>query len=118
MILAWRNMLHDRGRFAVTIAGFAFSVFLMLFQGSLLAGFMRASSRIVDASDAELWVAARGVDCFECATPIPARLGDVALGVDGIRSYDRIAVGQAIWKKPSGKGQVVFVIGGEPGVGG
>lgn len=44
MILAWRNLSHDRLRFFVTIIGIAFAVFLMIFQGSLLTGFIRASS--------------------------------------------------------------------------
>ncbi len=42
MTLAWRNLSHDRARFVVTILGIAFALFLMTFQGSLLAGFLRA----------------------------------------------------------------------------
>ena len=40
MRLAWRNLLNSRIRLAVTVVGVAFAVYLMVFQGSLLAGFV------------------------------------------------------------------------------
>jgi hypothetical protein len=44
MRLALSNLLHDRTRFAVTVIGITFAVFLMVFR-SLLAGFVRAAER-------------------------------------------------------------------------
>ena len=117
MRLAWRNLVHVRGRFAVTVCGIAFSVFLMVFQGSLLTGFIRASSRVIDASEAEIWIAARGVPCFECATPLPAGFREIALGTPGVAEVQRIVTGAAVWTKPSGRGQLVYLIGSEPGIG-
>lgn len=46
--------------------------FLMVFQGSLLAGFLRSASRLVDSIDASLWVTAHGARSFDFATPLPA----------------------------------------------
>src|SRR3954451_16072737 len=89
----------------------------MVFQGSLLAGFIRSASRVIDASDAELWIAAEGVPCFECATPVPSHFGDIAMGTPGVSSVQRIITGAAVWKKPSGEGQLVYVIGAEAGIG-
>ena len=117
MRLAWRNLRYERTRFVVTLCGIAFSVFLMVFQGSLLAGFIRSASRVIDASDAQLWIAAKGVPCFECATPVPARFREVAMGTPGVIAVQRLVAGAAVWKKPSGKGQLVYVIGSEPGIG-
>ena len=65
MHLAWQNLFHDRVRFLVTLAGIAFATFLMVFEGSLLAGFLKASSMIIDAVDAQVWIVARGVSCVE-----------------------------------------------------
>jgi hypothetical protein len=45
----------------VTVAGIGFAAFFMIFQGSLLAGFLRAASKVVESGDADLWIAARGV---------------------------------------------------------
>ena len=63
MRLAWRNLSHDRMRFVVTIIGIAFATFLMVFQGSLFTGFVRASSKVIEAADAGLWIVPRGVSC-------------------------------------------------------
>src|SRR5215470_5212146 len=117
MRLAWRNLSHDRLRFLVTVMGIAFAVFLMVFQGSLLAGFIRAASKAIDATDADIWISARGVDCFEFATPIPKRFREVAMGVRGVREVDRMALGFTLMQKPSGIQHMVLLIGAEPGVG-
>ena len=110
-------MVHDRLRFAVTIVGIAFAVFLMVFQGSLLTGFLRAAAKGVDATDGDIWIVARGVECFEFPTPLPKRFREISMGVPGVESVDRMAVGFAVWQKPSGLSQLVLLIGAEPGVG-
>lgn len=117
MKLAWRNLLADRFRFAVTIIGIAFAVFLMIFQGSLLAGFLQAAAKGVRATEGDLWVAARGVQCFEFPTPLPSRFREIALGVPDVLTAQRIIVGSAVWQKPSGVWQMVLLIGAETGVG-
>src|SRR5947207_11275539 len=80
MKLAWQNIVHDRARFSVTVLGVSFAVFLMVFQGSLLAGFLRAASRLIDASDSDIWITARGVQAFEFGIPIEGRLREMAAG--------------------------------------
>jgi putative ABC transport system permease protein len=117
MRLAWRNLVHDRIRFLVTIAGIAFAVFLMIFQGSLLTGFLRAASKAIDLTDAQVWIAARGVDCFEFPTPLPSRFKEMSMGVTGVESVYRITTGLAVWRKPSGREQLVQLVGADPGIG-
>lgn len=117
MRLAWRNLSHDRLRFLVTVIGIAFAVFLMVFQGSLLTGFIRTASKGIDLTDADIWISARGVDCFEFATPIPKRFQDLAMGVDGVRAVYKIAVGFTVLQKPTGTQKMVLLVGAEPGVG-
>jgi putative ABC transport system permease protein len=117
MLLAWKNLIHDRVRFLVTLVGIAFAVFLMVFQGSLLTGFLRAAGKGIDSTDADIWITARGVDCFEFATPLPKRLREIAMGVAGVESVHHMVVGYAYWKKPSGLRQMVLLIGAEPEVG-
>jgi putative ABC transport system permease protein len=63
--LAILNLLHDKVRFAVTVIGIAFSVFLMAFQACLLGGFERAAGAIINATDGEIWITARGVRSFD-----------------------------------------------------
>lgn len=118
MRLAFSNLLNDRIRFVVTIVGITFAVFLMVFQGSLLAGFVRAASRPIQASDAELWVTARGVQCFEYPTPIPNRFRDLAYCCPGVESVQRVVGAFTQWKGPSGNAQYVYLVGAEAGMGG
>jgi putative ABC transport system permease protein len=85
----------------------------MIFQGSLLAGFMRASSRIIDLSKADIWITARGTPCFDFAAPIPERFRDLSLGVVGVSDVRRMATSFALWQRPSGEGQTVVIIGAD-----
>lgn len=117
MRLAWRNLVHDRLRFMVTVAGIAFAVFLMIFQSSLFVGFLQAASLGVDATEAEMWIVSRGTNSFEFPSSIPDRFRDLALGVPGVVAVHRIVVGFVYWQQASGRLQSVLLIGAEPGVG-
>jgi putative ABC transport system permease protein len=117
MWLAWRNLNHDRFRFLVTVIGIAFAVFLMIFQGSLLVGFLRSASKPIDMTDADLWICTRGIEAFEFASPLPDRFYDIVAGVSGVTAVHRMTVGFTFYQKPSGMQQSVLLIGAEPGVG-
>jgi len=103
MKLAWRNLSHDRLPFAVTVAGIAFATFLMIFQGSLLAGFIKASSKVIEASDADIWITPRGTSCFEFVSSVPIRFRDQAMGVDGVDNVKRIVTGLQTGRKAPGQ---------------
>src|SRR5437016_14371353 len=84
MKLAWQNIIHDRVRFLVTVLGVSLAVFLMVFQGSLLAGFLQAASKLIDASDFDIWITARGVPSFEVGATLESRVREIAGGVRGV----------------------------------
>src|SRR5258706_531430 len=81
MSLAFQNLLHDRTRFLVTALGVAFAVFLMIFQGSLLIGFLRTAAEVIDAADSDIWITARGVNCFDFSATLDSRFREIAQGV-------------------------------------
>ena len=62
--LASRNLLHDRLRFVATTIGIVFSVVLVMVQMGLYLGFGHMVTRMIDRSDADLWVMRRGTKCF------------------------------------------------------
>jgi putative ABC transport system permease protein len=117
MKLAWNNLIHDRIRFAVTVLGIAFAVFLMIFQGSLLVSFLQAASKVIDATDSDIWIAARGVSCFDFSAPLPKRFVEIASGVPGVAETSRLLSNFARFRKPDGQSQFVSLIGAEPGSG-
>src|SRR5579862_5767832 len=113
MRLAWYNIAHDRTRFAVTVLGITCAVFLMIFQGSILLGFLRATSKIIDSTGADIWITGRGVQCFEFAVPIERRFADLARGVSGVRSTSRICTSLVQFRKIDGSQQQVALIGAD-----
>jgi putative ABC transport system permease protein len=115
MILAIRNLLFDRVRLLLAIAGVAFAVFLMVFQGSLLQGFSRAASNVIDSTSGDIWIAARGVPCFDFPNPIRSSIGSMAYGVAGVRNVHRVVSGLQFWQRPSGSQKTVVVVGVEGG---
>lgn len=117
MKLAWQNILHDRARFLATLLGVSFAAFLMVFQGSLLVGFLQAASRLVDASDFDIWITARGVQAFEFGAPVESRVREMAAGVPGVMETGRACVAFSVYRKPNGKQQVVAVVGGDSNLG-
>jgi putative ABC transport system permease protein len=117
MSLAFQNLLHDRARFLVTTLGVAFAVFLMIFQGSLLIGFLRAAAEVIDAADSDIWITARGVNCFDFAATMDRRFREIAQGVPGVTSVSRVSVAFANYRKPDGLHQTVVLVGADPNVG-
>jgi putative ABC transport system permease protein len=113
MRLAWDNITHDRMRFAVTVLGITCAVFLMIFQGSILLGFLRAASKIIDSTAADLWISGRGVQCFEFAVPIERRFADLARGVPGVIGTSRIVTSLVQFRKVDGSQQQVALIGAD-----
>jgi hypothetical protein len=63
-----------------------------VFQGSLLVGFLQAASRLVDASDFDIWITARGVQAFEFGAPVESRVREMAAGVPGVVETGRRAL--------------------------
>jgi putative ABC transport system permease protein len=117
MRLAWYNIAHDRMRFMVTVLGIMCAVFLMIFQGSVLLGFMRAASKIIDSTDADIWITGRGVPCFEFPVSIERRLVEIARGIPGVAEASRISTGQTQIRKADGARQQVVLVGADSQVG-
>src|SRR3977135_2937728 len=117
MNLACENIVHDRTRFSVTVLGVCVAVFLMIFQGSLLAGFLRAASRLIDASDSDIWIASRGVQAFEFGTVLDSRVREMAAGIPGVVETGRVCMAFAVYRTHNGTQQVVALVGADPNVG-
>lgn len=117
MRLAWHNIAHDRVRFAVTVLGITFAVFLMIFQSSILLGFLEAASKIIDSTDADLWIAGRGVQCFEFPVAIERRFEEIAYSIPGVAHTSSVCIRPAQFKKTDGSEQLVELIGANPDAG-
>lgn len=95
----------------------AFAVFLMIFQSSLLIGFVKAAGKIIDSTDSDLWIAPRGVVCFDFSATLDRRFQQIARGVEGVESVSPISVSFVAYQMPDGQHRILVLIGAEPEVG-
>jgi putative ABC transport system permease protein len=117
MRLAWLNIAHERTRFLVTILGITCATLLMIVQGSILVGFLGAASKIIDATDSDLWIAGKGASCFEFPVVLERRFVELAHSVSGVESTTRILTRIVEFRKSDGNQQLVTLIGAERGAG-
>lgn len=113
-LIAWRNLIHDRIRFAVTIVGIAFATLLMGIQLGMLVNFTRTTATLVDHSGADLWIAAHGVKTIDLATPLEERRRFQALATEGVDVAEPYLLGFGFWKRPDGVRETVIIVGTEP----
>jgi putative ABC transport system permease protein len=113
-LIAWRNLVHDRMRFAVTLVGIAFSTLLMGIQLGMLLNFMHTTSILVDHAGADLWITAHGVRTVDLATPLEERRRFQALKVDGVAAAEPYLLGFGFWKRTDGVRETVLLVGINP----
>jgi putative ABC transport system permease protein len=113
-LIAWRNLTHDRGRFAVALIGIAFSVILMGAQIGLLLNFISTTSTIASHSDADIFITAPGVRSADISTPQKERRRFQAMSVPGVARAEVIALDFSQWKRPDGVMEAISLVGVAP----
>src|SRR5262249_15071477 len=113
LTIAFRNLLHDRVRLAVTLVGILFSIVLVAVQLGLYLGARRMITSMIDRAQGDLWVMAYATKNFEEAQPINARERYAALATPGVVAAMPLVTSFADWRKPTGGTTLVVVIGTE-----
>jgi len=109
--LAWRNLVHDKVRLAVTVTGIVFAVVLIVVELGLFLGFKTATSSLIDHSQADLWVTGPRVPYIEQAVPFSERKLSTILATPGVAGAAKYAVRFTQWKRPDGRQESVQVVG-------
>jgi len=110
-LLAWRNLVHERSRFIVTLTGIVFSVVLMGIQLGLLIGFCLTTSGIIDNTDADIWITPKGTSNVDIAGTQATRWRQQALSVPEVASADLFLMQFSLWRKPAGGSEGVMLVG-------
>ena len=110
-LLAWRNLAHDRSRFAVTLIGIVFAVVLIAMQLGLFLGFSDSTTVIVRHTRADFWIVSKGTQNFEVAFPINERELFIARSVPGVAQAEQLVVQFMPWKKPKGGDESILLVG-------
>jgi putative ABC transport system permease protein len=102
MFLAWRNLIHDKVRLAVTLTGIVFAIVLIVVQFGLFLGFRDTSANVIEHSGADVWIAARGTPHLNGGTPFPESKLYKILSTAGVASAQRYLISFVGWKLPDG----------------
>jgi putative ABC transport system permease protein len=110
--LAMKMLLHDRLRFAITLAGVAFSVALVLIQVGLFLGILDNASIMIDKARADIWITARNTPNLDFAQPIPETLVRRVRSTPGVARADNLIVLFTMIALPSGarEGSMVYAL--------
>ena len=109
--LAWRNLVHDKIRLAVTLTGIAFAVVLIVVEMGLFLGFTTTTSGLIDRSGADLWITAKRVPYIEQGVPFSERKLSVVLATPGVAEAQKYVARFSQWKRPDGRQENVQVVG-------
>jgi putative ABC transport system permease protein len=110
-LLAWRNLIHDKVRLAVTLTGIVFAVVLIVVEFGLFLGFTTTTSSLIDRSGADLWIIAKRVPYIELGVPFSERKLSVVLATPGVAEADKYVARFTQWKRPDGGQETVQVVG-------
>ncbi len=113
--LARKNLLHDRIRFAITLAGVAFAVTLVLVQVGLFLGLLGKATVTIENSTADIWIVGRNTPNIDFGRPIPETLVLRARGIEGIERAENAIVQFLTIQLPNGAAENALVYGIEDG---
>ncbi|MEO8195698.1 MAG: ABC transporter permease [Thermoanaerobaculia bacterium] len=109
--LALKNLLHDKLRSAMTIAGVAFAVTLVFVQVGLFMGILDNASVTIDHLQADLWVTSRNTPNVDFAHGFPQGLVQRVRSVTGVERADNLLVQFLNLTLPNGAEEGMLVYG-------
>jgi len=110
--LARKNLLYDRMRSAITIAGVAFAVTLVLVQVGLFMGLLDKATTTIEHSSADIWVTSRETPNVDFAHTFPETTVLRVRGVTGVERADNLIIAFMNIQLPSGaeEGCLVYAL--------
>ena len=110
-ILAFKNLIHDRIRLAITLTGITFSVTLILIQVGMFFGMTSNSSTVIEHSEGDLWIMARNSQNFDMVNPFPETLVTAARSVPGVEWAENLIQQWAYVRLKDGGTEQIEIIG-------
>ncbi len=109
--LARKNLLHDRLRFAITVAGVAFAVTLILVQVGLFMGLLAKATVTIENASADIWVTSKETPNVDFAHAFPETRVLRVRSVPGVERADNLLVQFMNIQLPSGAEEGCLVYG-------
>jgi putative ABC transport system permease protein len=110
--LARKNLLHDRLRFVITVAGVAFAVTLVLVQVGLFMGLLDKSTVTIRNASADLWITSHNTPNVDFARTFPETAVLRARSTPGVQRADNLIVAFMNIQLPTGalEGALVYAL--------
>lgn len=109
--LALKNLLHDKLRSVMTIAGVAFAVTLVFVQVGLFLGILDNASVTIDHIAADLWVTSRNTPNVDFAHGFPETRVQRVRSIPGVARADNLLVQFLNLTLPDGAEEGMLVYG-------
>jgi putative ABC transport system permease protein len=109
--LARKNLLHDRLRFVITVAGVAFAVTLVLVQVGLFMGLLDKATVTIQHASADIWVTSKETPNVDFAHTFPETRVLRVRGVPGVARADNLIVQFMNIQLPTGAEEGCLVYG-------
>lgn len=109
--LARKNLLHDRIRSAITIAGVAFAVTLVLVQVGLFMGLLAKATVTITHANADIWITSKATPNVDFAHRFPETNVLRVRSVPGVARADNLLVQFMNLQLPSGAEEGCLVYG-------
>lgn len=111
LLIAYKLLTNDRGKFFSLLVGITFAVFLMVQMTSIFAGILNRSSATVINIGASVWIMDPAVNTVANTIPLPDYLLDAVRSMPGVRYAVPLYSSGALVKLTGGGYQPVSVLG-------
>jgi putative ABC transport system permease protein len=111
LLIAYKLLTNDRGKFIALLTGITFAVFLMVQMTSIFSGILARSAGTVTNIGASVWIMDPAVNTVANTIPVPDYLLDAVRSVPGVRFAVPLYSGGGMVKLRNGQYQGVSVLG-------
>jgi putative ABC transport system permease protein len=115
--LSWLNLIHQRRRFALSLAGVGFAVVLMFVEAGFYNALLDSTVALIDQFDADLVIVSKVKNSLQSWGRVPRRRLTQALGVPGVAEVKPLYLEavRSVWRSESaGKRRIVRVLAVDP----
>jgi len=109
------NLLHDKGRLAVSLAGIAFAVMLIFAQVGFLNALLDSTVQVIQSLNADIIVSSKLRTIVSSSQSFAKRRIHQALAVPGVAAVYPVRLSERLWKNPvTGKASAIRAIAFDP----